>query len=149
MAEDKTCINCGRELVKHGGTRVCLDCNSGVLTEAEIFVEPQDADGFVIIECPGATLYTPGTDEIEAGVRFRDDNDPGKGHEIVNHPVYAPTHEHKRRIKVEAYGRVRRCRGCQDLTVRMRRPEGPDLYLPSSKHPGRTKLKSVRYRTYA
>ena len=149
MAEDKTCINCGRELVRHRGARVCLNCNSEVLTEAEIFVESQDADGYVVIECPGATLYKPGTDEVEAGVRFLDDNDPGKGYEIVSHSVFAPTHERKRRIKVEAFGRIRRCRGCQDLTVRMRRPEGPDLYLPSVKHPKRTKLKPVRYRTYA
>jgi hypothetical protein len=149
MTEGKTCINCGRELIRHRGTWVCLDCNSELLSAAEIFVEPQDTEGYILIECPGATLYKPGTDEIEAGVRFLDDNNPGKGCEIIKHPVYAPTHERKRRIKTEAYGRIRRCRGCQDLTVRMRRPEGPDLYLPSAKHPQRTKLRPVRYRTYA
>jgi len=149
MAEDKICINCGRGLVGHQGVPVCLNCNSNLLTEAEIFVEPQGNDEYVVIECRGATLYKPGTDEVEAGVRFLDDNDPGKGYEIVKHPVFAPTHEHKRRIKTEAYGRIRRCRGCQDLTVRMRRPEGPDLFLPSAKHPKRTRLKPVRYRTYA
>ena len=149
MTNDQTCINCGRELVRHSGTMVCLHCNSGLLTAAEIFIEPQDNDGYIVIECPGATLYQAGTDEIEAGVRFLDDNDPSKGFVIVKHPVYAPTHERKRRIKTEAYGRIRRCRGCQDYTVRMRRPEGPDLYLPSGKHPQRTKLKPVHYRTYA
>lgn len=127
---------------------VCIDCNSDLLAVSQIFTEAAD-DDYVVIECPGATLYKDGTNEIEAGARFIDENDPTKGYEIVRHPVYAPTHEKKRRIKAEALGHVRRCRGCQDLTVRMRRREGPDFCIPSSKHPGRTRLKAANYRTYA
>jgi len=149
MSTTPTCVNCSRPLVSRNGTMVCLDCNSELLSASEIFIESPETDGYVVIECPGATLYKDGTDEIEAGVRFLDDDNPSKGFEIIKHPVYAPTHEKKRRIKVEAYGRVRRCRGCQDFTVRMRRREGPDFFVPSSKHPGRTKLKPARYRTYA
>jgi len=149
MNQAPTCINCGRPLVLRQGARVCLDCNSDLLTAAEIFIDPPDTDEYVVIECPGATLYREGTNEVEAGVKFEDDDDPSKGYEIVKHPVYAPTHERKRRIKAEAYGKIRRCRGCQDLTVRMRRREGPDFFAPSVKHPGRKKLKSVSYRTYA
>jgi hypothetical protein len=63
--------------------------------------------------------------------------------------VYAPTHSRRRRIKAEAFGKIRRCAACQDLTVRLRRREGPDFFIPSSKHPGRKKLKSVTYRTWA
>ena len=36
---------------------------------------------------------------------------------------------------------------CQDYTVRMRRKEGPDFYIPSHKHPNRKKLKSVQHTT--
>ena len=97
----------------------------------------------MFIECPGATLYEPGTDHVVKGVAFNDDNDPTKGFTIVDRPLYAPTHTHRRRIKLDALGKIRRCQGCQDLTVRMRRREGPDFYIPSSKHPGRKKLKSV------
>ena len=149
LGQNKLCVNCGQELVRKNGADVCLRCNSELLTESEIFVEADDREGYIFIECPGATLYREGTTEIEAGVKFIDDDDPSRGYEIIDHPVYAPTHEKKRRIKAEAYGRIRRCRGCQDLTVRMRRREGPDFFMPSSKHPGRTKLKSVKYRTYA
>ena len=149
MNSTSTCINCGRPLIPRNGTLVCLDCNSELLTVSEIFIESSANDDYVVIECPGATLYKDGTSEIEAGVRFLDDHDSSQGYEIVKHPVYAPTHEKKRRIKVEALGSIRRCRGCQDLTVRMRRREGPDFCIPSAKHPSRTRLKTAKYRTFA
>lgn len=143
------CINCGQRLVRRSGADVCLRCNSELLTVSEIFIESSDADEHIFIECSGATLYVEGSNEIESGVRFFDEDDPSKGHEIVGHPVYSPTHKKKRRIKAEAYGKIRRCQGCQDFTVRMRRREGPDFFAPSAKHPGRSKLKPVRYRTFA
>ena len=148
MSQKNLCVNCGQALIKKNGAWQCLKCNSELLTEAAIFVENTESD-HLVIDCPGATLYHEGTNDVEVGVRFIDDDDPSKGYEIVGHPVYAPTHEKKRRIKAEAYGRIRRCRGCQDYTVRMRRREGPDFMVPSSKHPGRTNLKPVKYRTYA
>ena len=149
MSQNNLCVNCGQELVRKNKALICLRCNSELLTESEIFVEADEADDYVVIECPGATLYHDGTNEIEAGAKFIDEDDPSQGYEIIDHAVYAPTHEKKRRIKAEAYGRIRRCRGCQDLTVRMRRQEGPNFVVPSVRHPKRTKLKPVKYRTYA
>ena len=67
----ESCINCGRPLVNHRGTMVCLDCNSELLTASEIFIEAPAADGYIVIECPGATLYKEGTNEVEAGGKFR------------------------------------------------------------------------------
>jgi hypothetical protein len=149
LKNQEKCISCGQPLVRKGGALVCLKCNSDLLTASEIFVEPGDNEDFMFIECPGATLYKEGTTEIEAGVKFHDDDDPSQGYEIIKHQVFAPTHKSKRRIPTEAYGRIRRCRGCQDLTVRMRRREGPDFFVPSVKHPKRKKLKPVEYRTYS
>lgn len=145
---DSNCVNCGQQLIRQGGRLICPKCNSDLITASSIFIEPP-GDEYVFIECPGATLYKEGSNEIEAGVKFNDEDDPAKGFEIIEHPVYAPDHKSKRRIKTEAYGRIRRCRACQDLTVRMRRREGPDFFVPSPKHPGRTKLRPVKYRTYA
>lgn len=147
MNNDRTCIHCGRQLVQKGGIWLCHNCNSRDLEFARIFIEEKEDDGYVFIECPGATLYEEGTDDVIAGVRFLDE-DPQKGYEIVGHPVYAPTHTKRRRIKQEALGKIRRCQGCQDYTVRMRRREGPDFFVPSVKHPKRKKLKSVEYVTY-
>ena len=149
MNNNDLCINCGQQLIQRAGILICLRCNSDVLSVSEIFIEPPENDDYTFIECPGATLFKESSNEVEAGVRFVDDDDPLKGYEIIDHPVYAPNHKKKRRIKAEAYGKIRRCQACQDLTIRMRRREGPDFFVPSSKHPGRKKLKPVRYRTYA
>lgn len=148
MDNQKTCINCGRELVRTHGTWLCLQCNSDELKQAQPFFEDHDDDGYVFIDCPGATLYAPGADDIIQGVKFFDDDDPTKGYRIIGEPVYSPTHTARRRIKKEALGKIRRCQGCQDYTIRMRRKEGPDFFIPSHKHPGRTKLKSVKHRSY-
>jgi len=144
----KTCINCGQPLTKTSVTEICPRCNSDDINLSEIFIESSESSEYVFIECPGATLYVEGTNDVEAGAKFIDDDDPTRGFEIIDHPVYAPTHTKRRRIKKEALGNIRRCQGCQGLTVRMRRREGPDCFIPSVKHPGRKKLKSVTYRTY-
>ncbi len=89
----------------------------------------------IFIECPGATIYEPGTRHIIAGVRFFDESNPSKGYEIVANPVYAPEHRGRRLVRRENTGCLRRCQACQDLTVRMMRREGPDFYIPNSKHP--------------
>ncbi len=102
-----------------------------------------ETDDKVFIECPGATIYDADTREIIAGVKFIDESDPSKGYEIVGSPVYAPEHKKRRLIKKEHLGSIRRCKACQDLTVRMVRPEGPDFYIPNHKHPNKNKLKSV------
>lgn len=145
-----TCLACGGTLEQRAGVRVCPRCNTLDPEEISPFVTTADDDDeYVFIQCPGATLYEPGTTTVTAGVKFIDDDDPLKGYTIVNHPVYAPTHKKLRRIKREALGKIRRCQGCQDYTIRMRRKEGPDFFIPSPRYPGRTKLKPVKPRTYA
>ena len=111
LSQNNLCINCGQELIRRSQVEVCLRCNSELLTEAAIFIEAGDQAEYIFIECPGATLYHDGTNEVKAGVKFRDENNPSLGHEIIDEPVYAPTHTKKRRIKPEAYGRIRRCHG--------------------------------------
>ncbi|HWR82828.1 MAG TPA: hypothetical protein VN285_05970 [Candidatus Deferrimicrobium sp.] len=148
-SETKKCVGCGRSLALRGGVWVCRSCNSDDVDTSTIFIQDSPGEGYLFIECPGATLYTPDGGTVAAGVNWLDDNDPSKGYEIVKHPVFAPTHTKKRRIRKEAYGRIRRCQACQDYTVRMRRKEGPDFFIPSSRYPGRTKLKSATYSTRA
>ncbi len=147
MDEAKKCINCHRELVQRNGTWICQQCNTQLDAVLDGVIEGVESDEYVFIECPGATLYEPGTNNVIRGVKFVNENDPFMGHRIIVDPVYAPTHTKRRRIKREALGKIRRCQGCQDYTIRMRRPEGPDFYIPSHKHPGRTKLKSVTPRS--
>lgn len=148
MDNDKCCINCGRPLVEKNEVWVCLHCNAD-LSEFRVFTEQADSEEFAFIECPGATLYEAGSNEVAQGVQFVDHNDPSKGYRIIDRPVYAPTHTKLRRIKKEAVGKIRRCQGCQDYTIRMRRPEGPDFFIPSPKYPGRKKLKTVSHRSIA
>jgi hypothetical protein len=125
-------------------------------TESDIFFpftgEPSDIisdetplldDDKIFIECPGATVYEPGTRNVIAGVRFRDEHDPTAGHEIVSHPVYAPEHRRRRIIKKENRYSIRRCQACQDLTVRLMRREGPDFYIPNPRFPHKKQLKPV------
>ncbi len=146
--EKKTCIGCGRPLLKRGATWLCIECNRDQFDVADLFDDQPEDDGYILIECPGASLYKPGTNEVVEGVRFVDEDDPSKGHEIVGSPVYPPNHRNRRRIKQQAYGKIRRCQACQDYTIRMRRKEGADFFIPSPKYPGRKKLKSVTHSTY-
>ena len=148
MHEKKTCINCGHMLVCRDGVWLCENCNPDSGVYAQPFFEPSDSDEYVFIECPGATLYEPGTRKVTAGVEFLDEDDPLKGYRIIKEPVFAPTHARRRRIRREALGKIRRCQGCQDYTIRMLRPEGRDFFIPSHKHPGRKKLKAVTHRNY-
>ncbi|MFH2035142.1 MAG: hypothetical protein ABIJ45_01965 [Candidatus Zixiibacteriota bacterium] len=100
-------------------------------------------DNKVFIECPGATVYEEGTRNVIAGVEFIDESDPQKGYRIIDQPVYAPEHRKRRMIKKDHINSIRRCQACQDLTVRLIRREGEDFFIPSPKHPRKTKLKSV------
>ncbi len=144
MREFRKCINCGNKLILKKSAWLCLECNSNELDTNLLINEDLAPEDYVFIECPGATLYQPETNNIIGGVKFIDDKDPFKGHKIIGEPVFAPTHNRKRLIKRESLGKIRRCEGCQDYTVRMRRKEGADFFIPSSKHPKRTKLKSVK-----
>ncbi len=132
MAEEttpQTCVNCGRTLVKQKGVWICLACNPTAIDTADIFVDPVES-------------------EVVEGVRWRDENDATKGFEIVGRPIYAPNHKHRRRVRKEAVGKIRRCRACQDYTIRMRRPEGRDFFIPSVRHPRRTRLRPMEHVTY-
>ncbi len=100
-------------------------------------------DDKIFIECPGATIYEPGTRNIIAGVRFYDEQEPSKGYEIVANSVYAPEHRGRRLVRKKDVNCLRRCQACQDLTVRMVRREGPDFYIPNPKHPKKRQLRSI------
>lgn len=137
---EQHCIACHGKLTLRGATWICLKCNSEDVDASAVFIEDGEAD-YVFIDCHGATVYEGNSNTVSEGVKF-DDNDPNK-YEIVGKAVYAPNHNRKRRIKKEALGKIRRCQACQDLTVRLRRREGADFYIPSSRHPGRKSLKKV------
>ena len=141
-----TCATCGRMLQTGKDRPFCPHCDTESPEPGGIFSAD---DGYIFVECPGATLYAPGTDQITAGVKWRDHSDPSKGYDIIGHAVYAPNHTKKRRVKKEAYGKIRRCQACQDFTIRMRRKEGPDFFIPSPRHPRRKKLRPVQYVTRA
>ncbi len=145
MSKRKKCVNCNRPMIEKKGVLLCPHCDSGGVDISRIFMDGRESEEHVFIECPGATLYSPNSNEVVTGVKWHDDNDPLQGYEIIDHPVYAPEHVKRRRIKKEALGKIRRCRACQDYTVRMRRKEGADFFIPSPRHPGRKKLKSVTY----
>ena len=147
MPEPKHCVNCHAELVTVGTISLCPNCNSSDLSELQIFLKADNDPNYAIIECPGATLYEEDGVTVAKGVHWHNDDDPSQGYEIVDEQIYAPTHRRFRRIKKDALGSIRRCQGCQDYTIRMRRREGPDFFIPSARHPRRTKLKSVEYVT--
>ncbi len=135
----QVCSHCGDDLQIISGLPICPRCND---TRGEFlnFFSRTAADfgadsDKVLIECHGATLYKPGTNDIEAGVKFRDANDPSQGFDLIGAPVYGPKHVAKRWVKKDDLHLIRRCQSCQDLTIRMRRKEGPDLYIPSRRHP--------------
>lgn len=147
MPDTKRCLNCNTDLVTVGSISLCPNCNSADLAELQVFLSADNDRDYVMIECPGATLYEPDGITVAKGVRWHNDSDPSQGYEIIDQQIYAPTHRRFRRIKREALGSIRRCQGCQDYTVRMRRREGPDFFIPSPRHPNRKKLKSVEYIT--
>lgn len=131
------CRHCGEKLQEVGGLPICLQCNDRrgehyncLSRSISDFAEKSDK---ILIECPGATIYRAGTNEVVEGVRFLDDDDPSKGFEIVGRPVYGPQHVKCRWIKKQDAHLIRRCQSCQDYTVRMKRKEGPNLYIPSRK----------------
>jgi hypothetical protein len=142
MVEDsQVCGRCGKDLQPIAGLPICPRCND---TQGEFLnFFTRNATDFgaesdrVLIECHGATLYRPGTDEVITGVKFLDAGDSPQGFEIVGRPVFGPQHVGRRWVKKDDLHLIRRCQSCQDHTIRMRRKEGPDLYIPSRRHPVR------------
>lgn len=147
MPNEDTCINCGTELLLHGSTKICPNCNSEEFQAARLFLDQHEDTEYLFIECPGATLYEDGCNVVAQGVEWYNDEHPERGFHIVGAQIFAPTHTKYRRIRRDAVGKIRRCQGCQDYTIRMRRKEGPDFYIPSVKHPKRTKLRPVQHVT--
>jgi hypothetical protein len=139
VEETQVCRHCGDDLQRMAGLPICPRCND---TQGEFlnFFSRTAADfgadsDKVMIECHGANLYKPGTDEVVGGVKFNDAANPAQGFEIVGHSVYGPAHVARRWVKKGDLHLIRRCQSCQDHTIRMRRKEGPDLYIPSRRHP--------------
>lgn len=137
--EKDICPICGGGLEETGGLSICPRCNDAqgeyyncLSQSISDFADQSDK---VLIECPGATLYYPGANEVAAGARFFDNDDRSKGYEIIRRPVYGPKHVKYRWVKKEDAHLIRRCQSCQDYTIRMRRKEGPDLYIPSVRNP--------------
>jgi hypothetical protein len=152
VEQSSVCVNCSGELLFVDETRLCPKCNSEasitmIKELSAVVMERAELDsGF--IECPGATLFDQKTGEPLEGAVFGDDTgerntDDSYTVKHVKWPVYPPGHMKRRMIPTEAYGKIRRCRACQDYTVRMRRREGADFCAPSAKFPHRKRLKSV------
>ena len=76
MEDVKSCINCGRELLKQKGVWLCPGCNSPDVDASQIFIDDHEDNEHIFIECPGATLYEEGTHNVIAGVKFHDNEDP-------------------------------------------------------------------------
>lgn len=108
------CSHCGRPLAVEGGLEICLYCNQ-IAT-----IEDAPRRDKIVIECPGATLYDVESGRVVGGVRWVDNDDFSRGYEIVEAPVYAPSHTQRRLIEPNQVGRIVRCQACQDFTVRMR-----------------------------
>ena len=144
----RNCVNCGLPLVQQKGAWVCAKCNPRAIDTSNIFVDDIESEEYTFIECPGATLYGENSNDVTEGVRWIDDEDATKGFEIIGQQIFAPNHKKRRRIRKDALGKIRRCRACQDYTIRMRRPEGRDFFIPSYKHPRRKKLRSMEHVTY-
>lgn len=138
LSPQESCHICGRKLQDVGGLYLCPHCNDSNseslgLLSASITDFAKDADK-VLIECPGATLYRHGTDEVASGVKFLNDDFPYE-YEIIGNSVFGPHHVRHRWVRKEDLHLIRRCQSCQDYTVRMRRKEGSDLYIPSRRGP--------------
>jgi len=51
MEATLTCINCNRNLIKKHGVLICQKCNSDVLEKSNIFIEENNDDDYIFIEC--------------------------------------------------------------------------------------------------
>ena len=62
MSDNRTCINCRRELVEMNGVWLCRNCNAPETEQLQAILEQDgESENWIFIECPGATLYDPET----------------------------------------------------------------------------------------
>lgn len=141
------CEGCGSPLIFLDETKLCGRCNSDQSIELAAALSGQmnipDGEDQQFIECPGASLYDNATGMVTEGADFIEHENGAYEAKIVKRPHFPPGHLRRRLVPRSAFGRIRRCQACQDYTVRLRRREGVDFCIPSSKFPHRTKLKSV------
>lgn len=120
----KRCHICGKPMKEFKGVYMCLPCNEKYGQYYNYFKsateEYQKQGDWVVIECPGATIYDETNTRVVAGVKFNNSRDPSQGYEIVGRPIYAPNHQKIRRVKRDHVNNISRCQACQDFTVRMR-----------------------------
>ncbi|MFQ5606470.1 MAG: hypothetical protein ACE5GA_00880 [Candidatus Zixiibacteriota bacterium] len=141
------CASCGAPLLFLDETRLCGKCNTEETIELSTALSGQvnrpTGEVSQFIECPGATIYDEKTGQVAEGADFIEYDDGSYEAKIVKRPHFPPGHRRRRMVTGDAFGKIRRCQACQDYTVRLRRKEGVDFCIPSSKFPRRTKLKSV------
>jgi len=134
--ETDVCLRCGGDLLTIGGLPFCARCNDREGDHYNCLSWTIKMNAFstqsnrILITCPGATVYHPGANTVAAGVRLLDPDDPSQGYEIAERPIYGPAHVLHRWVKKKDAHLIRRCRSCQDYTIRMRRKEGSDLFIP-------------------
>lgn len=146
------CQSCGGDLLFVDENRFCPKCNTQNNREfAEslskmVSLTPGDLPQF--IDCPGASVYDEQTGDVIEGADFIELDNESYEVKLVERAVFPPGHHGKRMIKPEHFGKIRRCQSCQDYTVRLRRKEGVDFCVPSTKYPNRKKLKTIEFVTH-
>ncbi len=123
-SHSQRCHICGRPMREFKGVSLCLPCNEkygefyGFFNNAS--KDFADQKEFVVIDCPGATVYDESNTRVVQGVKWHDDKDHAQGFEIVGKQIFAPNHMKTRRVPKDKAKNISRCQACQDFTVRMR-----------------------------
>ncbi len=124
--DDKSqrCHICGKVMREYKGVYLCLPCNErygdfyGFFNSASR--DYHEEKEYVIIECPGVTIYDESNQRVVQGVKWNDDRDHAKGYEVIGKQIFAPNHTKTRRVPKDKANNISRCQSCQDFTVRMR-----------------------------
>jgi hypothetical protein len=141
MRSEEKCPICGRPMKKFDQTYMCIECNDRYGDYYNFFARAvqefkgEDGREKVIIECPGVTVYDPTNSEVVQGVKWNDPRDFSQGYTIVDKPVYAPGHQHRRAVDKEKAKNLTRCQACQDMTIKMRtfnNQKMRDVYMQDS-----------------
>lgn len=118
------CHICGKAMREFKGIYLCLGCNDRYGEYYSFFSkasrEFQDDNEYVVIECPGVTIFDDTNTRVVQGVKWHNDRDHAQGYEIVGKQIFAPNHTRTRRVSKDKQHNLSRCQACQDFTVRMR-----------------------------